>query len=319
MFGKWHIIILALVAVLLGIWGLAMMRLSLVSPSLPVGNEMESLRKVAPSLMRWTEVEKLNTGMKSPKGIAVGPDKSVYVVGDNTLEVFSPGQHHRKVRSLAGSPRCITVSPGGEIFLGVRDHVEALHNFSSIPQMWPSPHAGVIITSVAFFKNGLLAADAGNRIVWKYDNTGHITGSFGRMDAKTGAPGLIIPSPHLDVAVTEKGNIAISNPGRHEIEIYSPNGRLIRKFGRTGNTIDRFSGCCNPTDFAILPDGDWVTSEKGLPRVKVLKPDGALESVILPPDAFPIDPVGMDIATDTAAHVYVLDSVSHNILVFERK
>ena len=59
------------------------------------------------------------------------------------------------------------------------------------------------------------------------------------------------------------------NPGRHKIEAYTFDGELETSWGTPATTIGGFSGCCNPTHIAMLPDGSFVTSEKGLARVKV--------------------------------------------------
>ncbi|MBM3243119.1 hypothetical protein FJZ31_43220, partial [Candidatus Poribacteria bacterium] len=44
--------------------------------------------------------------------------------------------------------------------------------------------------------------------------------------------------------------------------------------------IDGFCGCCNPVNFAMLPDGRFVTCEKGLPRVKIYDADGTFSGVV---------------------------------------
>ena len=106
---------------------------------------------------------------------------------------------------------------------------------------------------------------------------------FGEKDEARGIPGLVCPSPHLDVVVSAEGNVIIANPGRHRVETYSPRGEILSFFGRSSLDIGGFGGCCNPTDLALLPDGKIVTSEKGVARVKVYTPGGKLESVVATP------------------------------------
>ena len=83
--------------------------------------------------------------------------------------------------------------------------------------------------------------------------------------------------------------------------------------------IEGFCGCCNPTNIALLADGKIVTSEKGLPRVKVYRPDGTLESVIAGPEAFASRVVGLDLAVDAAERVMVLDPAAKTVRSFERR
>ena len=98
--------------------------------------------------------------------------------------------------------------------------------------------------------------------------------------------GLVAPSPHLDVAAAPDGTAWVTNPGRHRLEHYSADGQLLRTWGKASAAIAGFTGCCNPTDIAVLPDGRLVTAEKGIPRVKIYKTNGTFESVVAGPESF---------------------------------
>ena len=80
-----------------------------------------------------------------------------------------------------------------------------------------------------------------------------------------------------------------------------------------------FSGCCNPAHFAFLPDGRFVTSEKGLVRVKTYKPSGEFDAVVAAPVKFAEEGKAPDLAADAAGNVYVLDFDKKMIRVFEPK
>ncbi len=80
----------------------------------------------------------------------------------------------------------------------------------------------------------------------------------------------------------------------------------MRSWGLSSNGLEGFGGCCNPTDIALLPDGRVVTSEKGLPRVKVYSADGQLLSVVVPPEEFRPNAVGIDLAA-SGMTIAVLD------------
>ncbi len=83
-------------------------------------------------------------------------------------------------------------------------------------------------------------------------------------------------------------------------------------------TIDGFSGCCNPSHIAILADGSFVTSEKGLVRVKILNPTGKLKSVVAGPDQFDEETRGLDLAVDSENRIIVLDPKKRLIRIFEK-
>jgi hypothetical protein len=161
--------------------------------------------------------------------------------------------------------------------------------------------------------------DAGRKLVDHYSRAGQLLGSLGKRDDARKIPGLTTPSPHLDVAVAAGGAVVVTNPGRCAVETYDTGGGLKASWGRASNDLDGFCGCCNPTDLAILPDGKIVTSEKGLPRVKVYLPDGTLESLIAQPPDIAQAAAGIDLAVGADGRVWVLDPAARVVKVFARK
>ena len=111
----------------------------------------------------------------------------------------------------------------------------------------------------------------------------------------------------------------ISNPGRHELEAYDAKGIMVRQWGVYGTSVGMFIGCCNPTDFAFLPDGRVITAEKGVPRVKVFSVDGKLQSVVARPAEFASEAVGMDVAADGQGRVWVMDPVGRELRIYGPK
>jgi hypothetical protein len=83
--------------------------------------------------------------------------------------------------------------------------------------------------------------------------------------------------------------------------------------------IEGFSGCCNPSHFAILEDGSFVTSEKGLARVKIYNRIRDIVSVVALPDQFIEGTVGLDLAVDSSQKIYVLDPRQKLVRIFEKK
>jgi hypothetical protein len=121
----------------------------------------------------------------------------------------------------------------------------------------------------------------------------------------------------------------VNNPGRHRMERYSVDGDYSGAWGVTSMGIEGFCGCCNPIGFALLPDGKYVTCEKGLPRVKVYNAHGEFESVVAGVETFaanakacgPSDCTagGLDVAADAQGRIYILDLVTGDIRVMKRK
>jgi hypothetical protein len=77
-----------------------------------------------------------------------------------------------------------------------------------------------------------------------------------------------------------------------------------------------FSGCCNPAFFTFLSDGRFVTSEKGLVRIKTYKVSGEFEGVVAAPDKFIEDGHAPDIAADSKNNIYAMDFDKKVIRVF---
>ena len=83
--------------------------------------------------------------------------------------------------------------------------------------------------------------------------------------------------------------------------------------------IDGFSGCCNPAHMAILSDNSFVTSEKGLPRIKIHDQHGQFVGVVAPPSLFGKTTTAPDLAVDGQDRIYALDIEHQRIRIFERK
>jgi hypothetical protein len=62
-----------------------------------------------------------------------------------------------------------------------------------------------------------------------------------------------------------------------------------------------------------------VTSEKGIPRVKVYRADGTFECVVAGAESFKNDEVGLDVAAARDGRIYVLDPADKTVRVFVRK
>ena len=64
-----------------------------------------------------------------------------------------------------------------------------------------------------------------------------------------------------------------------------------------------------------MPDGRIVTTEKGIPRVKVYNAAGEMLAYV-PPETFGADASGMDVATGPEGRIYVADPASGLVRIF---
>jgi len=153
----------------------------------------------------------------------------------------------------------------------------------------------------------LYITDGGNRRLLKYSTDG---------DFIEETRGFVIPSAHFDCAVDAQGVLYIAHTGKWRIERYGPNGKLIGWWGESGTAPEKFCGCCNPTNFALFPDGRVATTEKGIPRMKVYDATGKMLAY-LGPEAFPPDAEAMDLAVDSTGRVAVLDPAGGKVAYYE--
>jgi len=275
---------------------------------------LEEYRKVDPSLIKYTELDPIVPTFGQLSALAIAPDGKIYVGGENAIAVF-PGV---RTFPVAGTPTCIAVDDEGILFVGMQDHVE-IFSKDWKNAVWASPGEKAYLTSIAVDDWYVYVADAGSRRVWRYKKEGGDPLEIGNKDWANGVRGFYVPSPFFDIDIGTDGSLWAVNPGYHALENYRPDGMPISMWENSSFSIEGFSGCCNPSHFALMPDGAFVTAEKGLPRVKIHNLDGSLRCVVAAPDQFEDDVIGLDVAVDDNGRIYVLDPSRGQVRVFEEK
>ncbi len=335
--GKQHtgILITAVVVLAIGIGSFAIVR------SNPFGDasfnlDLSSLYEVDPALIQFEQTDQIEVDLQSVAAICVGPDDRVYVAGDRTVRIFSPGGDHLADIRTKRPPSCLVVAGRqhtrpGRIYVGVGTGVEAFDSDGKPGGSWDLPADNAILTSMAVSQDHLFLADAGNRVVLKMSSSGELVDKMGAPDRDGGNQVFNVPSSYFDIAASADGFVHVANPGMLRIETYSTDGALHVRWGQSGSAIDHFFGCCNPSHFAVLPGGEVVTSEKGVPRVKVYSQYGEFECVVAGPRQLDVaeselgDPRAVqakavfDVATDSQGRILVLDPRKKSVRVFTRR
>jgi hypothetical protein len=196
---------------------------------------------------------------------------------------------------------------------------------------WSSPSEGQHwFTSIEVVRDAVYVGDARRRVVWKFDESGNVAGKIGEKDDERRVDGLVIRTPYLDVAMARDGLLRVSNPGRFRVEAYTEDGDLELFWGEPSMALEGFSGCCNPCNFALLPDGGVITCEKGLPRVKEYDVRGGFVGVVAGPRTFAEghralkedwrqgSRGGIDVTVDSKGRVVVLDPLASKVRIFVR-
>lgn len=293
-----------------------------VSTSAPIDEAIDYQARqdaqTAPEQIIYTEGTPLDPGFRSLRAVAFAQGR-LYVAGDQTLAVFDAAGRPTAFR-LDGVPTCLAVAPDGEIYVGMTGQVEVLTADGTLKACWSTFGTSAYITSLAVDAESLYAADAGNRIVWRCQRSdGKVLQRIGARDDARHIPGLVVPSPYMDLALDDKGALWVVNPGRHALEQYSATGDLVTSWQKEATGADGFCGCCNPTHIAILPDGGFVTSEKGIARVKVYGRTGEFRGFVAGAEQFSSGLAGLDLAVGDDGRVFVLDPGRRVVRVFVKK
>ncbi len=270
--------------------------------------------------MQLTLVSTIEAGVKSLRAIAIDRHDRLYAMGTGGVRILSPDGAELAAWTPKEEAWAIAADDCGTVYLGFATRLARFDLTGKELGGWPIPAAEsgkpARITAVALAGDSVLIADAGNLCVHRYATNGDFVTDIGKRDDATDFVGLIAPSPLMDVALDNESRILVTNPGRLRVETYTLAGRLVRAWGLPGLAPDRFQGCCNPTNVACTREGFIVTSEKGIPRVKVSDGGGNLLAYLGPAGIGAKEP-GLDLAVDSRNRIYVAAAESGRILVFE--
>ena len=281
----------------------------------PYALDVDALREVDPGLISHRETRNYSLGALTATGICLR-NGMLYIVGDSSLLLLSPEGEARGVKKILPQPTCIAADEG-HIYIGYKTFLARYDHAGALVARWPALDERSVITSVAIKGDRIYAADAGNRRVVIYDTQGEILGEFEGKAVTEAGHGFIVPSPCFDVVVNSYGELWVVNPGKHAIENYTDGGEMRGFWQNNSTNIAGFAGCCNPAEITVLEDGAFVTSEKGMVRIKIHEPSGALRSVVAPPALFKEEGRAPEVCADERGFIYALDFDRNTVRVFE--
>jgi hypothetical protein len=290
------------------------------------GKTVQQVDNVDPALIVYEQTAEIPTGLNEVAALAVGPDGRIYVGGEENdngaIFIFSPDG--KKLSAIALDEIPMSLAVGGEdhdfpgrIYVGMSDCVDVFDKDGKSVDKWEDEFGW--LTSIAASAHNIFAADCCQRCVWRFDTLGDVTGKIDGRRGNPNNPGFLGGQRMMqfDIAVGDRGLVYVVNPVVLHIEAYRGNGKFESKWGHGSSEIDGFQGCCNPIHIAILPDGRFVTAEKGIPRIKVFDQEGKFESVVASSAEMPT--VAADLATDKDGRILVLDPLKKSVRIFESR
>jgi sugar lactone lactonase YvrE len=247
------------------------------------------------------------------RGICIDRAGSIYAVGDHDVKVFNPAGKLQKSWKTGSPGYSIAVDNHSSVYVGEVGQLETFDGKGKLLTTWRDADRFGLITTIDFYSDYVLVADAKDRCIRRYDKQGKWINDIGK-DNNT--KGFLIPNGHLDFCVDKKGIIHAANSAKHRVERYTLKGKLLGHFGKFGQRLpEDFPGCCNPTNLTLNKHGHVIVTEKAAPRVKVYDASGKLLSLV-GPEAFDAGCKNMDIAVDWQGRIYVIDTVRLHINVF---
>lgn len=280
---------------------------------------VEEFRNVPEEQILYRETKNFKIGFESPRGLTISND-SIFLAGDRELKVIDQAGNILLEVNLNDSASTVELA-GGKIYVGFKNGLAVYSASGTLLNEWKLPGGNSYLTGIAVDGEHLFITDAGMRQVHRFDLNGVLQLSFEGKASADDLHGFIIPSPYFDIDINADGDLWVANTGLHTLEQYTVDGNLREQWRASGAVTEGFSGCCNPAHFCFLDDGSFVTSEKGLVRVKIYKPSGEFSGVVAPPTSFDdnIEGQAPDVAVDSKGNIYALDFDRKLLRVFEKK
>ena len=279
---------------------------------------VDEFKNVPEELIHYKETKNFKVGFEKPAGLTIAQNK-IYLVGDQNLKVIDTNGKLIMETAFDEVPKTVEVSDN-KIYVAFKSSVSVLDENGNKQNEWQLEDEKSLITSIAVNEESIFVADAGARKIMHYNLSGELRNAFEGKDEEDDLHGFIIPSPYFDMDITEYGDLWVVNPGIHTLEQYTTEGNLREHWRSSGARTEGFSGCCNPAHFCFLEDGSFVTSEKGLVRIKIYRPSGEFSGVVAPPTKFDdkIEGQAPDVAVDSNGSIYALDFDRNVLRVFEK-
>ncbi|MGW8314566.1 MAG: hypothetical protein ACWGNV_03120 [Bacteroidales bacterium] len=283
----------------------------------PYALDVNQFRDVDEALISHNETRNFSLGLLAPAGIDYLND-TLFIAGEASMALISRDGSTATLHEILPHPTCITVEEPA-IYIGYKQYVAKYSHTGKLLQQWTDLGDRAVITSLAAKGDRVYVADAGNRRVMIFRNDGTLLGEFeGKAESDVGH-GFIVPSANFDLVFDVYGELWVVNPGKHAIENYTDDGQLRGFWEKASYDIEGFQGCCNPARIAAMPDGSFLTSEKGMVRIKLYDPSGKMLSVVAPPVVFKEEGKAPDVCVDENGTIYALDFDKDMVRIFEAK
>jgi len=258
----------------------------------------------------WTPFREIQVTGGNLTSVAVSGNGIVFLGGDSFIKSLDSAL--TEIWNLNTESRITSVAVSGDtIFAATEETILLVSSSGKLITEWGPYEGNSIITSVSAGKSYLAVADAGNKRIFILKKNGEMNSMMGQSEEQ-----FVVPSPYFDVALSEE-KLFVANTGHRRIETWTTDGKKLSQFGEPGTAPGAFCGCCNPANFAVIPQG-FVTAEKGINRIKILDVNGNFVEFVSSQNDF-IPSLPLDVASVDGETIYAANSVNNTLYLFKRK
>ncbi len=279
------------------------------SGSKPQSKESEKPEPVIPD--KWFVFNSLTVAEGKLDAVAVSAKGDILAGGESFVSCYTPDL--KKNWTLKMPSRISAISADGDTIYATSDElIYLISTDGKLISEWGPYEANSIITSISAYGSHVAIADAGIKRVFILNKKGEVVSMIGQSDNR-----FIIPSPYFDVALFNSNLLFVANTGNRRIETWTTDGKFLEQFGEPGTAPGAFCGCCNPAQFAVVPQG-FVTAEKGINRIKIIDQYGKFIEFVSSKNSF-TPSVPLDIASADGITIYAANPADSKLYVFKRR
>lgn len=241
---------------------------------------LDAYEKIPAHLPRWVPKDK-HSLPGVPQALASDGKGQIFAAVGKAVYLLAPDGMTRS-RNIFPSEVTALAARGEALAVARAQHLSLFAAGFEGEKNMPSPGDGTRFISIALGEGRVLGLDFGHRAIWAYDLSGRLISRFDLQEGGQG-PGLVLPSPQASLVTLPGGQWALGNTGRLRVEVHQADGALSRTWGGAGMALNQFPGCCNPVGLLVLPNGHFITWQKGLRRVLEHNDRGAVIAALMDP------------------------------------
>lgn len=282
----------------------------------PYALGIDSIGKIPEEKYCKVTASTLDLTFENLKALAVDKDDNIYVSGDKSIIILSKEGKTITQFSTDITATALAIGDDKNIYAAFESHICTYSAEGQLLKEWQAFESKSYITSLAINNAHIYAADAELQIVIEYNLDGSFVKAIGSKDNKE-VDSFILPSYFFDVAIAPDNSLWAANTGKHKLINFNSEGKMISNWGETSSAVEGFCGCCNPSHFAIMKDGSFITTEKGIVRVKKYNPTGEFVCALAGPEHFMVSSTGLEIAINSESDILVLEPATRKIHIFK--